>query len=125
MLQEDAKLEAIDALYNDIINKQLLLNVEYKGSGFDHVTLVTEDKENGGDIGKSLLAEGYVLIDYRREKRLVKLMNDYQKAQDKAKKERVSIIIFLMFTKIRHLFRSHTYAKQSIGKILSKIHFLS
>ncbi|KAK7494857.1 hypothetical protein BaRGS_00013984, partial [Batillaria attramentaria] len=85
---EDARQDAIDALYNDVLNKQLLLNQEYKANGMDYVTLRSDETDSGGDVGLALLQEGYVLVELRKEKRLVKLMSEYQKAQEKAKKER-------------------------------------
>ena len=91
LLQEDAKHDAIDALHNDILNRQMQLNVEYKNNGMDCVTLLPEEGEGSGDIGLSLISEGYVLVDFRKEKRLAKLMSDYTKAQDKAKKDRVRL----------------------------------
>lgn len=88
-MQEDAKQDAIDALYNDILNKQFSLNQEYKANGMDYVTLRADETDASGDIGLALLEEGYVMVDQRKEKRLAKLMSDYQKAQEKAKKDRV------------------------------------
>lgn len=87
LLQEDAKNEALDALYSDIINKQLMLNTEYKGPP-DYVTLVTEAKE---DIALGLISKGFLLVEPRRERRLAKIVSDYTKAQEKAKSQRVRI----------------------------------
>ena len=47
------------------------------------------------DFGKSLVAEGLVLVEKRKEKRLQKLMTDYQNAQETARKARVTNIFFL------------------------------
>lgn len=95
MFQEDAKQDAVDALYNDILNHQMQLNVEYKSNGMDYVTLLGEDGEASSDVGLSLVSEGYVLVENRKEKRLAKLVSDYMKAQDQAKKERVGLCIFV------------------------------
>ena len=95
MFQEDAKQDAIDSLYNDILNHQMQLNVEYKSNGMDYVTLLGEDGEASSDVGLSLVSEGYVLVENRKEKRLAKLVSDYMKAQDQAKKERVRLCIFV------------------------------
>ncbi|XP_041351228.1 staphylococcal nuclease domain-containing protein 1-like [Gigantopelta aegis] len=92
---EDARQDALEALYNDILNKQLLLNVEYKGSP-DHVTLADPDSKD--DVGQALTAEGLVLVEQRKEKRLAKLVSDYSKAQDKAKSERRNIWCYGDFT---------------------------
>lgn len=95
MFQEDAKQDAVDALYNDILNRQMQLNVEYKSNGMDYVTLLGEDGEASSDVGLSLVSEGYVLVENRKEKRLAKLVSDYMKAQDQAKKERVRLYLCL------------------------------
>jgi len=87
-LQEDAKADAMDAFYNDIINKELLLNVEYKVLGCEYVTLMYLNTKD--DLAQSLISAGWVLAERRREKRLSKMVTDYQKAQEKAKSARVS-----------------------------------
>ncbi|XP_071115378.1 staphylococcal nuclease domain-containing protein 1-like [Haliotis cracherodii] len=91
---EDAKNEALDALYSDIINKQLMLNTEYKGPP-DYVTLVTEAKE---DIALGLISKGFLLVEPRRERRLAKIVSDYTKAQEKAKSQRLNLWRYGDFT---------------------------
>ncbi|XP_067676667.1 staphylococcal nuclease domain-containing protein 1-like [Haliotis asinina] len=91
---EDAKNEAMDALYSDIINKQLMLNIEYKGPP-DYVTLVTEAKE---DIALGLISKGFLLVEPRRERRLAKIVSDYTKAQEKAKSQRLNLWRYGDFT---------------------------
>ncbi|XP_025099283.1 staphylococcal nuclease domain-containing protein 1-like isoform X2 [Pomacea canaliculata] len=95
---EDSKQEAVDQLYNDIMNRNLLMNKEYKGINADCVTLVAEDGDGKNDIGQMLLGNGFVLVDNRKERRLAKLMADYQRAQEKAKKERLNIWRYGDFT---------------------------
>jgi len=65
------------------------LNVEYK-SGLEYVTLCHVDSKD--DVGQALIADGQVLAEPRREKRLAKLVSQYQKAEDKAKEGRVSVL---------------------------------
>ena len=85
--EEDIK-NAIDAVYNDICNKQVLINTEYKSSGVDYASFqYTDSKE---DIIQGLISEGLLLAENRKEKRLTKLVSKYKAAQDKAKKDRVS-----------------------------------
>jgi len=89
---EDAKQDAVDALYNDALNRQMQLNVEYKANGVDYVTLLDDEEEGKGkDVGLALVTGGYVVVEQRKEKRLAKLMSDYKAAQEKAKKERANI----------------------------------
>jgi hypothetical protein len=49
----------------------LLLNVEYRINGIEHVTLFGERADGTRiDIGKKLVERGHLLIDQRRESRL-------------------------------------------------------
>lgn len=73
----------------EVLNKQCLLNVEYKNAGIDCVTLCHTDSKD--DIAQLLISEGLLLVESRREKRLAKLVSQYQKAQEKAKEGRVCI----------------------------------
>ena len=84
--EEEDIQAAIEALNTEILNKQCLLNVEYK-SGLDHVTLCHVDSKD--DVAQALIADGLVLAEPRREKRLSKLVSQYQKAEEKAKEGRV------------------------------------
>ena len=47
-------------------------------------------QENGEDIGKSLVTDGLVTVEKRKEKRLQKVLEEYNRAQDTARKARVS-----------------------------------
>ena len=85
--EEDIEL-AVDTLINDVLNKECLLNYEYKSGGVDAVSLLYADTKE--DIGQNMITEGFVLVEQRREKRLNKLMTTYRKAEDKAKADRVS-----------------------------------
>jgi len=87
--QEDDIQSAIHEFCVEILNKQCLLNTEYKNAGVDCVTLCHADSKD--DVAQLLLAEGWLLVESRREKRLAKLVGQYQKAQEKAKEGRVSV----------------------------------
>ncbi|KAK3097810.1 hypothetical protein FSP39_013410 [Pinctada imbricata] len=93
---EDAKYDALDAFYNDISNKQLLLNVEYKILGAPYASLMYPDTKD--DVAQSLISNGFLLVERRREKRLAKLVTDYMKAQEKAKSSRVNLWRYGDFT---------------------------
>lgn len=43
------------------------------------------------DIGKLLVSDGYVLVERRRERRLQKLVADYQKSQEAAKSAHLNL----------------------------------
>ena len=55
-----------------------------------YVTLV---QENGEDVAKTLVSDGLVTVEKRKEKRLQKVMDEYNKAQDVARKARVRFTI--------------------------------
>ena len=96
-MQEEDIQAAVEALNAEVLNKQCLLNVEYK-SGLEYVTLCHVGSKD--DIGQALIADGQVLAEQRREKRLAKLVSQYQKAEDKAKEGRVSVLYGLSFSKL-------------------------
>lgn len=73
----------------------MLLNVEYKAGGVENATLSTLDKI---DIGKSLISNGYALVETRRDRRLQSVINEYKEAQDSAKKSRVRNVTFFLFS---------------------------
>lgn len=89
ILQDDAKLDAQDAFYNDVLNRQFLLNVEYRNAGQEVVSL--SDQESKEDVAKNLISSGLVLVEPRKEKRFAKVMTEYNKAQDLAKANRVCV----------------------------------
>lgn len=60
-----------------------------------YVTLV---QENGEDVAKTLVSDGLVTVEKRKEKRLQKVMDEYNKAQDVARKARVNLWRYGDFT---------------------------
>lgn len=107
-LQPDDIQNAVVNFSSDVMNKQFLLNTEYRVGSMEYVSLLFPD--NKEDVAQGLVSEGLLLVEKRREKRLAKLLEGYRKAQDKAKSARVSessceilcggkcfIIIFLPF----------------------------
>nr|CAG4646827.1 EOG090X01F7 [Megafenestra aurita] len=85
--------EAITAFSEDTNDRQLLLNVEYKGLNGDCVTLSTNESDptQRKDIAKELISDGLLCVEPRREKRLAKLVSDYISSQDAAKKRHLNI----------------------------------
>jgi staphylococcal nuclease domain-containing protein 1 len=83
---EDDNENAIDYL-KDLLDlgsePEFSINVEYKVGNVDYVTLTGANKV---DIGKQLVADGFVSVDrQRRERRLQKLLTDYLKTLSSAK----------------------------------------
>ena len=93
---EDSKQDAIDMFYDSVINKELLLNVEYKAGGASFVVVMYPDTKD--DVAQTLIAGGYLLAERRRERRLAKLVGDYQKSQEKAKAARLNLWRYGDFT---------------------------
>lgn len=91
----EAVADALDAFKNLVMNHQFMLNVEYKNLNQEFVTLV---QENGEDAAKALVSDGLVLVEKRKEKRLQKLMEEYHKAQDAARKARLNLWRYGDFT---------------------------
>ena len=50
------------------------------------------------DVGKTLIADGFALVEKRREARLQNMLNEYTEAEKKARRERVNIWEFGDFT---------------------------
>lgn len=87
---EDYKDESLEALRNYLLDRQFLSNVEYKSGNTSFVTLLTPG-ESQDDIGQTLISDGYLLAESRREKRLQSLVSEYSRAQDKAKKAHLHV----------------------------------
>jgi len=85
--------EAVTAFTEDTWNRQLLLNVEYKGTSLDQVTLLSNESDPAErkDIAKGLISDGLLVVEPRRERRLQKLVTDYIGGQDAAKKGHLNI----------------------------------
>lgn len=71
---EEDKNEAFRELSQDTLNRNLLLNVEYRVSGFPHATLA--DESTNQDIVKGLVGDGLLLVEKRRERKLLKLVSE-------------------------------------------------
>lgn len=87
--------DALDAFRASALNRQYLLNVEYSAPGQEFVTLVLE---SGEDAAKSLVNEGLLVVEKRREKRLQKLVEEYSRAQETARKGRKNLWRYGDFT---------------------------
>lgn len=74
LLQTDDKRAAVDAFKEDVLDKILLLNVEYKlSSNVTAVTLVHSTSNE--DIGKGLISDGFLHVQKHRDRRLTKLVS--------------------------------------------------
>ena len=72
----------------DLLDKEMKLNVEYKVTGQEYVSLVDS---NGEDIGKNLVLDGLMLAEKKGGRRLAKLVDSYRDAMESAKKNHLNI----------------------------------
>lgn len=74
----------------------MLLNIEYRGGSGSPDFVSLKHAETDDDVATVLVTEGYLTVEARKEKRLAKLVSDYQKAQEEAKRLRVGLFFFLL-----------------------------
>ena len=72
-LQNDDKKAALLALQEDLEDKTLLLNVEYKTNGIPAATLL--DASTKEDLVKALVTEGYLLVERKDRRGSAKVVN--------------------------------------------------
>lgn len=85
-----------NAFAKEALNKEFSLNTEYKLNNQEFVTLTNVETKK--DIASTLLAYGVVMTEKRREKRLHKLIQEYNKAQETARKNRLNLWRYGDFT---------------------------
>jgi staphylococcal nuclease domain-containing protein 1 len=86
---EEYAADAISALRHDTAEGKFLLNVEYKTGNLGYVTLIEETTKE--DLGQSLVKEGLLLVENRKERRLQKLLKDYKAAEREAKDKHLNV----------------------------------
>ncbi|XP_055606182.1 staphylococcal nuclease domain-containing protein 1 [Uranotaenia lowii] len=87
---EDDKADALKAFAQDTLNKNLQMNIEYRVSGAEYVTLF--DPAAKTDIVKELIADGFLIADKnKKDRRLQKLITEYKEAEQSARKNRNGI----------------------------------
>lgn len=89
MPPEDYRPDSLHRLQEELENNKVLLNVEYNITGSPYVTVL--DAATKTDIMKRLVAEGYFLVEGRRDRRLAKLVAEYDAAQQEALKNRYNM----------------------------------
>lgn len=73
LVQAEDQDVAIKALREDVQDATLLLNVEYKIEKTIYASLTVPGTKV--DVGKGLVAEAFLMLDPRREKRLQKIVS--------------------------------------------------
>ena len=87
--QEDYAEAGLKAIKEDMLDRKVKLNVEYKIGSLEYVTVV--DAATNDDIGKNLVMDGLMMVEKKGGRRLAKVVNSYIEAQDSAKKNHVNI----------------------------------
>lgn len=81
---------AVKYMRDDTANRTLNLNIEYRIPGSPPAVTLT-DPSKKEDLAKLLIADGVLLVENRRERRLHKLLAEYTAAQDAAKKSHLNM----------------------------------
>ena len=89
IFQEDYAQSGLQALKDDLLDRKVKINVEYKFGTQDYVTVF--DTATNDDIGKNIVLDGLMLVDKKGGRRLAKMVNAYIEAQDSAKRNHLNI----------------------------------
>jgi len=84
---EELAAQSIQVLKDDILDKTVKLNVEYKTGGETFVSLHIGDE----DVGKNLLEDGLLLVDKKGGRKLEAITKSYEDAMLRAKKNHLNI----------------------------------
>jgi len=84
---EEMSGQGIQALKEDLLDKTVKINVEYKTGSDVFVTVHSGDE----DIGKGLVEDGLLLVDKKGGRKFAKMMKEYDDAMQKAKKHHLNI----------------------------------
>lgn len=85
---EDYAGQGIKAMREDLLNRELKLNVEYRVGGQEFASFIDS---NGEDIGKNLILDGLMLAERKGGRKLAKLVDSYRDAMESAKKNHLNI----------------------------------
>jgi len=84
---EDLTAQAVQGIKEDLLDKTVKLNVEYKTGGEAFVSAHIGDE----DIGKGLVEDGLLMVDKKGGRKLAKLVKEYDDAMARAKKNHLNI----------------------------------
>ncbi|XP_076287383.1 staphylococcal nuclease domain-containing protein 1 [Lasioglossum baleicum] len=87
---DDAKT-AVEAFKEDVMDKILLMNTEYKITNTNVLAVTLVDSTTNEDIAKGLITDGLLLVQNQRDRRLTKLIEEYKKAEEDAEHSRRNI----------------------------------
>ncbi|KAK7063179.1 nuclease domain-containing protein [Halocaridina rubra] len=86
---EDFVEDAVTCLMTEVMDREVLVNREYRIGGLDYVTIQRGDTK--ADVARTLLLQGLVLLDEKKDKRLQSLLSDYRVAQEEAKRKHLNM----------------------------------
>lgn len=69
--------DALAALMTEVEGQDVQANREYRANGVDYVTLQRED--NKTDVAETLLGQGLLLLDERKDKRFQSLVREIER----------------------------------------------
>merc|ERR1711962_77649 len=81
--------DAVAALMTEVMDNEVLVNREYRNGTAEYVSMQRSDTK--ADIVKTLMSQGLVLLDARRDARFTKLMSEYRAAQEEARKNHLNV----------------------------------
>jgi len=84
---EDLQAQAVQGLKEDMLDKTVKFNVEYKVGGETFVTFHLGDE----DIGKGLVEDGLLMVDRKGGRKMASLLKQYEEAMSRAKKHHLNI----------------------------------
>jgi len=85
---EEYVASGIAAIKEDLLDRKVKLNTEYKDGSLAYVTVFNDSNE---DLGKNLVQDGLMMADKVRGRRFAKMVTSYVEAQDKAKRDHLNI----------------------------------
>jgi staphylococcal nuclease domain-containing protein 1 len=88
---EDYAAQGLKALREDLLDKQLNLNVEYRVGGTPYVSLSIPDDDGEADVIKNLIFDGLLIVDRKGGRRMAKLVAAYTEAMEQAKRDHLNI----------------------------------
>jgi len=84
---EEMSGQGIQALKEDLLDKSVKINVEYKTGNEVFVSVHSGDE----DVGKGLVEDGLFLVDRKGGRKFAKMMKEYEDSMQKAKKHHLNI----------------------------------
>lgn len=74
------------------------INVEYTVGSIEYCQVIIECAGRRIDVGKALIEDGFALVERRKERRLQAVLDEYEHAEQRARRERKNIWEFGDFT---------------------------